>query len=57
MKEYNKCEESIRKALEIEKYETSLFRFPGGSSGGTYDAVKKKALKLFEKENTVKTKN
>jgi len=24
--------------------------FHGGSSGGTYDAVKKKALKLFEDE-------
>lgn len=24
--------------------------FHGGSSGGTYDSVKKKALKLFEKE-------
>lgn len=50
LKEYEKCEKSIRNALEIPEYSTKLFRFPGGSSGGIYDDVKKETLKLFEKK-------
>lgn len=50
--EYNKCEESIRQALEIAEYSTYLFRFPGGSSGGPYDYIKKECLNKF-KENGV----
>ena len=49
--EYNKCEEIIQKALEIPNYSTHLFRFPGGSSGGPYDAIKKESVKMFEENN------
>jgi len=31
--EYNETEECIRQALEIENYNSHLFRFPGGSAG------------------------
>ena len=49
--EYNGCEEIIRKALGIQDYSTHLFRFPGGSSGGSYDAVKKESVTLFTENN------
>ncbi len=47
LEEYNKCENSIRNALNNQTYQTYLFRFPGGSSGGRYDAVKAEAKKLL----------
>lgn len=43
--EYNKTENSIRKALGIESYSSHLFRFPGGSHGGPYEKIKKEARK------------
>ena len=43
--EYNKTEEAIRNAIGDESYSSNLFRFPGGSQGGPYDDVKKKACK------------
>lgn len=49
--EYNGCEEIIREALGIQDYSTHLFRFPGGSSGGPYDAVKKESVTLFTENN------
>jgi len=52
LEEYNKCEESIRKALRIPNYNTHLFRYPGGSVGGGYNAVKSESLKIL-KENEV----
>lgn len=41
--EYVECENAIRNALEIPEYNTFLFRFPGGSSGGRYNSVKAEA--------------
>lgn len=49
LEEYNKTEELIRKALNKPEYESHLFRFPGGSVGGPYDSVKKKAVKELKK--------
>ncbi len=45
--EYNKCENAIRNALQNPAYHTYLFRFPGGSSGGKYDAVKAESKGLL----------
>lgn len=45
--EYVKTEESIRGALGNPNYNTYLFRFPGGSSGGRYEAVKTEAKGLL----------
>ncbi len=45
--EYAKTENSIRVALENPNYNTHLFRFPGGSSGGRYEGVKAEAKGLL----------
>lgn len=45
--EYVKCENTIRSALNNEAYNTYLFRFPGGSSGGRYAGVKAEAKDLL----------
>ena len=44
--EYNRTNEAIRNALGLSEYNSLVFRFPGGSVGGTYDA-KKKAAKQY----------
>lgn len=46
--EFRRCEESIRNALGIPEFNTYLFRFPGGSSGGRYKKVKSEARELFD---------
>lgn len=46
LEEYNKTEDTIRKALN-NNYESHLFRFPGGSSGGVYKDVKAQAIELL----------
>lgn len=43
--EYNETEKAIQKALGNDSYSSNLFRFPGGSSGGEYDEIKKKIKK------------
>ena len=45
--EYIKCENAIRNALGNQEYNTYLFRFPGGSSGGRYAGVKAEAKQLL----------
>ena len=50
IEEYNKTEETIRKALNNESYSSNLFRFPGGSHGGPYEKVKKQARKKLEED-------
>lgn len=46
--EFNKTEYSIRNAIGNQSYNSHLFRFPGGASGGKYAAVKKEAIALLE---------
>lgn len=46
--EYIDCENSIKQALGREDYNSYLFRFPGGSSGGHYSSVKAEARELFD---------
>lgn len=46
--DYVECENAIRNALGIPEYNTYLFRFPGGSSGGKYSSVKREARELFD---------
>lgn len=43
VEEFYKTEASIKKALNNPNYNTYLFRFPGGSSGGHYSKVKTEA--------------
>lgn len=49
--EYRKTEESIKKALENEEYNSHLFRFPGGQAGGKYATIKKQAGKLLNEND------
>ena len=46
--EFNKTEYSIRNAIGNQNYNSHLFRFPGGSSGGKYAQVKKETIALLE---------
>lgn len=48
--EYNKTTDAIKQALGID-YDGHLFRFPGGSSGGKYNSVKKEAKTLLADNN------
>ena len=46
--EYVDTENCIKKALGNENYNSYLFRFPGGSSGGKYGRIKNDAKDLFD---------
>ena len=50
IKEYNKTEKEIQKALGNTNYSSHLFRFPGGSIGGTYSKIKKEAKQELKKQ-------
>ena len=51
LEEYKKTNKLIQDALENPNYESNVFRFPGGSVGGYYDKIKKKAKKVFTENN------
>lgn len=51
LEEYQKTETLIKNAIGVEEYESHLFRFPGGSTGGKYNDVKSKAKKELNKQN------
>lgn len=46
--EFIDCENSIKRALGREEYNSYLFRFPGGSTGGRYSSVKAEARDLLD---------
>ena len=46
--EYVRTENAIKNALSNQNYNTYLFRFPGGSSGGKYESIKAEARDLFK---------
>lgn len=52
LNEYNQSLEAIRKAIGVQSYNPHLFRFPGGSSGGTYNDVKQQAIQTL-KDNQI----
>ena len=49
--EYNQCETSIKKAIGENKYNSHLFRFPGGLIGGKYAEVKIQANQLLSEND------
>ena len=49
--EYNKTNQAVKNAIENQNYNTNIFRFPGGSSGGKYDELKSEAKVLLEQNN------
>lgn len=46
--EYVECDNSIRNAIGIPEFNSYLFRFPGGSSGGRYEKIKAQAREHFK---------
>ncbi len=54
LSEYNKTETAIKNALGDANFSTHLFRFPGGSKGGTYAELKNEAKALLT-ENQILT--
>ena len=48
LEEYNKTNEAIQKAIGSPKYNSHLFRFPGGKAGGKYAEIKTEATKLLD---------
>ena len=53
--EYIQCEEAVREALGIPDYRMFLFRFPGGSAGGRYAALKTKAKEVLNSYSVAHT--
>jgi len=51
LNEYNKTEQAIKNALGKENYNSHLFRFPGGSTGGKYHNLKAEAILMLEQNN------
>lgn len=52
LNEYNQSLNAIRNAIGVQSYNPHLFRFPGGSSGGTYNDVKQQAIQIL-KDNQI----
>lgn len=46
--EYVECDNSIRNAIGNPDFNSYLFRFPGGSSGGRYEKIKAEAREHFK---------
>ena len=49
--EYNMCNETIKKAINVPEYNSHLFRFPGGLVGGKYADIKNQANELLKQNN------
>ncbi len=48
--EYNKTNQAIRNAIGNQQYNSLVFRFPGGSVGGTYDSLKKGTKQILREQ-------
>ena len=51
LNEFNLCNEAVKKAIGIEEYNSHLFRFPGGYSGGIYAEIKSQAKDLLSQND------
>ncbi len=49
--EFNKCNESVKKAIGVPEYNSHLFRFPGGFPGGPYVDIKVQARELLSQND------
>lgn len=52
MNEYNQCNDAVREAIGQPEYNSHIFRFPGGSTGGPYATLKSQASELL-KQNEI----
>ena len=53
LNEYNNCNQKVANAIGIAEYNSHLFRFPGGSTGGKYAEIKAQAITLLEENEVV----
>ena len=51
--EYNRCNETVKNAIGVPEYNSHLFRFPGGITGGKYADIKIQANELLKQNNIV----
>ena len=51
--EYNKTLSSIRNAIGAQEFNSHLFRFPGGYTGGKYAEIKEQAAQLLEQNGVL----
>ena len=49
--EYNRTETAIKNAIGDQTYNSRVFRFPGGTSGGKYANIKAEAVNLLNQNN------
>lgn len=49
--EYNRTETAIKKAIGDQTYNSRVFRFPGGTSGGKYADIKTEAVNLLNQNS------
>lgn len=49
--EYNRTEIAIKNAIGAQTYNSRVFRFPGGTSGGKYANIKAEAVNLLNQNN------
>ena len=49
--EYNRTEIAIKNAIGDQTYNSRVFRFPGGTSGGKYANIKAEAVNLLNQNN------
>lgn len=52
LNDYLACNQAIKKALNNESYESKVYRYPGGSTGGRYHNIKAEGKELL-KENHI----
>lgn len=51
--EYNRCNDAVKNAIGVPEYNSHLFRFPGGLTGGKYADIKSQANELLKQNNIV----
>ncbi len=49
--EYNQCNEAVKNAINVQEYNSHLFRFPGGLIGGKYATIKSEAKELLSQND------
>lgn len=53
LEEFNKCNDAVKRAINVPEYNSHLFRFPGGFTGGKYADIKSQANELLKQNNIV----
>lgn len=51
--EFNQCNDAVKSAIGVPEYNSHLFRFPGGLTGGKYASIKEQAKELLSQNDIV----